>query len=110
MSDWFGGAVPENDDGDGDGVPLLLEYAHGSDPLRADAAEWQELDLQSRSLSWTRNPEALGTWTVETSTNLQTWEPTTFPVDPSPDHLTVKLPEILPERSFFRMKFNLESF
>lgn len=110
MSDWFGGAVPENDDGDGDGVPLLLEYAHGSDPLRADAAEWQELDLQSRSLSWTRNPEALGTWTVETSTNLQTWEPTTFPVDPSPDHLTVKLPEILPERSFFRMKFNPESF
>jgi O-glycosyl hydrolase len=112
MSDWFGATRPENEDGDGDGdgVPLVLEYARGSDPLRSDAAGWQEFDLQSRSISWKRNPEALGTWTVETSTNLQTWEPTTLPVDPSPDRLTVTLPEILPDRSFFRLKFNPESF
>ncbi|MGB6223007.1 hypothetical protein [Haloferula sp.] len=94
---------------DGDRVPLALEYARGSDPLRSDAAGWQEFDLPSRSLSCTRNPEALGTWTVETSLDLQTWNPTTLSVDPSPDRLTVPLSETLPERGFFRTKFIPES-
>ena len=109
LGDWFGAALPENEDSDGDGVPLALEYARGSDPLRPDAAGWQEFDLPSRSLSWTRNPEALGTWTVETSLDLQTWNPTTLPVDPSPDRLTVTLPGTLPDRGFFRARFIPES-
>lgn len=109
LADWFGDTPPETDDGDGDGMPLVLEYARGADPARADAAGWQDHAIAPGApltISWTRSPEAIGTWTPEQSSDLDHWIPVESGVSSGPHEITLTLP--FPEgaaANFFRLHF-----
>lgn len=107
LADWFGAATPESPDEDGDGIPLVLEYARGSDPTDPDAPGWQQQSIApdgTLTLSWARNPEALGTWTPETSTDLEHWDPVESGLATHAEQLAVTLP-LEPTARFFRLRF-----
>jgi hypothetical protein len=69
------GAEP-TDDPDGDGIPNLIEYSQGMNPLVSDIARLPSLVRQGESLQFRyRKAAAELTYTVETSPNLRDWSP-----------------------------------
>jgi hypothetical protein len=109
MDDWFGDAPPDDPDGDGDGAPLLLEYARGSDPKRADSSGWQQGTAASDGnliLRWSRNREAIGTWTPEVSTDLARWDPVESQLTTDPGQITLTSPMGGDTARFFRLRFD----
>jgi hypothetical protein len=65
-----------SDDPDGDGVPNLIEYSQGMNPLFSDTTPLPSLIRQDSSLQFRYRRAAAGlTYTVETSPNLRDWSP-----------------------------------
>ena len=77
-TDWFGSdAANPTADFNGSGASNLLEYGRGTDPLRpAGDFSWPTIKPRAGGFvfSWFKNPEALGTWELESSNNLTTWQ------------------------------------
>ncbi|WP_189566736.1 glycoside hydrolase [Roseibacillus persicicus] len=103
--DWLGELAPEDDDRDLDGVPLLLEYARGSNPLAKDSTGWEQVELSSHTVSWVRNTEALGSWTIEQSENLEDWRPSELPLREFSDRLEIELSNTHEPSAYFRLRF-----
>ncbi len=82
-SDNFGASALNPDiagdlaDPDGDGLPNLLEYATGSDPLLPGAPRWT-VAIENGFLTVTaaKNPHATNVaWSADSSSDLTAWEP-----------------------------------
>lgn len=77
--DWQGVDSAHDADADGDGLPNLLEYALGRDPLRADGTGAGSLGRDAATgrltLTFTRIADPALTYAVEASTDLKTWTP-----------------------------------
>jgi hypothetical protein len=72
-------------DPDGDGVPNLLEYAFGGDPLVPGSAPLPEADVVAGELAFTftRIADPGLVYTVEGSDDMITWTPLAVPGNPS---------------------------
>jgi|GEM_PF-2427829 len=65
--------LPTGDDGDHDGIPLLMEYALGTSPVESTTSPISiEIGPTSTTLTFPKMREEL-TYTVETSPDLGTW-------------------------------------
>ncbi|MCC5790853.1 MAG: fibronectin type III domain-containing protein [Opitutales bacterium] len=105
-------------DPDGDGIPNLLEYALGGNPLVAStqilpALTTLTIDEEDYiALVISRNPDADLLYTVETSTDLLNWQSGTehvVIVSETPDNLVVRSVEPVENdsRRFMRLRVNL---
>lgn len=69
-----GGGAFAAADPDGDGIPNLIEYALGGNPLQSDKALLPSIVVLASHLTFTFNrAQSLATYTVEASSDLVTW-------------------------------------
>ncbi len=112
---WFGDgeSIEPLGDENNNAVPNLMEYARGSNPLRPEPGwEWPVIRREKSALTIAspKNPEAIGSWEVESSETLLSWQAATeFElIEDSFDQFELRLtPEVSGSR-FFRFRFVAE--
>lgn len=118
MSEWLAAFFPgdaqsagPNADPDGDGIANKLEYFLGTDPTQGSSLGSPEIRLETAGvrLSLNRNPQAVSTFVLETSNDLQHWLPATAEtVADRPDRVEVLAPREAGAKSVF-YRFQLQT-
>ncbi len=103
---WFGELVASEADHDGDGAGALYEYATGSNPLDQSSVTQPVFERAGESFggSWPKNPEAIGSWIVEESTDLKSWTSRQVATE-NEEEIAVALEVTEQIRRFVRLRF-----
>ena len=118
MAEWLAAFFPGDSqsaspdaDPDGDGIANRLEYFLGTDPAHGSSLGSPDMRMETAGVRLTlnRNPQAVSTFVLETSNDLQHWHPATAEtVADQPDRVEVLAPRETSAKSVF-YRFQLQS-